>query len=48
MTALRNSGNLMGFSPLLDGDGVASALELAYQFLRLGFSPLLDGDGVAS
>ena len=41
--------NANGFSPLLDGDGVASA-ALGAELLRAwcGFSPLLDGDGVAS
>ena len=36
-----------GFSPLLDGDGVASRYERTPAKLRR-FSPLLDGDGVAS
>ena len=38
-----------GFSPLLDGDGVAS-LNCVFENLELisRFSPLLDGDGVAS
>ena len=36
------------FSPLLDGDGVASMDCLTQQMAMKGFSPLLDGDGVAS
>ena len=37
------------FSPLLDGDGVASwELVLDDPRVVMGFSPLLDGDGVAS
>jgi len=37
------------FSPLLDGDGVASqAVSAGADGLRCRFSPLLDGDGVAS
>ena len=36
------------FSPLLDGDGVASIPETAAVPGVSGFSPLLDGDGVAS
>jgi len=36
------------FSPLLDGDGVASQLTKSDADGLEGFSPLLDGDGVAS
>ena len=36
------------FSPLLDGDGVASAILVFVPTFPLCFSPLLDGDGVAS
>ncbi len=36
------------FSPLLDGDGVASYKYGMYEYGTLSFSPLLDGDGVAS
>jgi len=36
------------FSPLLDGDGVASRSAASVTGYRSGFSPLLDGDGVAS
>ena len=40
---------LSGFSPLLDGDGVASCVCHAGRIPRSSsFSPLLDGDGVAS
>ena len=40
---------MFGFSPLLDGDGVASPMHGRYLCRRcLRFSPLLDGDGVAS
>src|ERR1700674_3002067 len=39
---------LLGFSPLLDGDGVASCLERWNEQNPDRFSPLLDGDGVAS
>ena len=37
-----------GFSPLLDGDGVASVKTSRQQAFTRCFSPLLDGDGVAS
>ena len=37
-----------GFSPLLDGDGVASRLAFHTSPNAARFSPLLDGDGVAS
>src|SRR5579871_1788433 len=48
-TALRSAAALRsGFSPLLDGDGVAS-VECTPEVGEIGrFSPLLDGDGVAS
>ena len=36
------------FSPLLDGDGVASEENNVVGTLLVCFSPLLDGDGVAS
>ena len=36
------------FSPLLDGDGVASVTQSTLQEKTISFSPLLDGDGVAS
>ena len=41
------SGELC-FSPLLDGDGVASEETIVWHGAYFGFSPLLDGDGVAS
>src|ERR1035441_3687767 len=40
--------NISGFSPLLDGDGVASVTLGSTVTLKSSFSPLLDGDGVAS
>ena len=36
------------FSPLLDGDGVASTRRSWVTTFKSSFSPLLDGDGVAS
>ena len=37
------------FSPLLDGDGVASVtVTVVAPVVLVSFSPLLDGDGVAS
>ena len=42
------SGLCHSFSPLLDGDGVASLGDERASGALLRFSPLLDGDGVAS
>ena len=39
---------LSSFSPLLDGDGVASSSQRRPRVPPASFSPLLDGDGVAS
>ena len=44
----RSSHGPLRFSPLLDGDGVASRMSGHAAPARHGFSPLLDGDGVAS
>ena len=42
------STSVLSFSPLLDGDGVASIEDPSYYASIYRFSPLLDGDGVAS
>ena len=45
----RRTPGRIGFSPLLDGDGVASAMSRIFsRAVNSCFSPLLDGDGVAS
>ncbi len=49
LTELALQDEDLSFSPLLDGDGVASVDALTEQLrCTRGFSPLLDGDGVAS
>ncbi len=42
------SAGSAGFSPLLDGDGIASKQAPHLPVLFYCFSPLLDGDGIAS
>ena len=36
------------FSPLLEGDGLASDVPSLIDLAAAGFSPLLEGDGLAS
>ena len=49
MSAWSTAAIYLRFSPLLDGDGVASRLHGTTLYVRSAcFSPLLDGDGVAS